>query len=241
MRIAIFSDTHSNPFALRAVLPELERWQPERVLFLGDAFGYYPWAQETFEMLRPLCVEAVLGNHDRLVLDTLHDRQPNSVTEYFEAAVQNARTLSGEAREWLAALPTQREFCVGAWRIRMVHGTPDDPLEGRLYPDNTQAFPWLPRAGEILVFGHTHYPILRQLESGGWLLNPGSVGQPRDGDPRPAWLAVELTEQCHPKLHRVSYDIVEPMAQLRAMRWPSRFIAALNKTASGPLVEATSA
>ena len=244
MRLAVFSDVHSNPFALRAVLADVAVWRADLLLCAGDVFGYYPWAQETFEMLHGLTLRTVLGNHDELVRDTLlhADARPASPPPYFEAAAQNGRALSVEAREWLHALPTQLELNLAGRRIRMVHGTPDDLLEGRFYPDNTCLFPWFPGAGEILILGHTHHPIVREFAGGGLLINPGSVGQPRDGDPRPSWIALEVTaaKECRAELRRVNYDTSGPMALLREMNWPPRFIAALNKTTPGPLENAPS-
>jgi putative phosphoesterase len=240
MRAAIFSDIHSNPFALRAVLADIGKHQPDLILCAGDIFGYYPWAQQTFELLRPLCARTVLGNHDRLVLETLglvSEKPGGQRPSYYEAAQLNGMELSSEAREWLKHLPASLAVEAGSWRIRMAHGTPENLLEGRFYPDDTAQPAWLPAAKEILVLGHTHYPILRRTDGGGWLLNPGSVGQPRDGEPQPSWISLELTDAggAHAELHRVAYDQFEPMALLTARHWPEKFIRALNKTNSGPL------
>jgi predicted MPP superfamily phosphohydrolase len=71
MRAAIFSDLHSNPFALRAVLADIGKQKPDLILCAGDIFGYYPWAQQVFELLLPFGAKTVLGNHDRLVLESL--------------------------------------------------------------------------------------------------------------------------------------------------------------------------
>ena len=244
MRAAIFSDIHSNPFALRAVLKDIERQKPELILCAGDVFGYYPWAQEVFELLLPLGAKTVLGNHDRLVLETLglvSQKTGGQRPSYYEAARLNGLELSSEAREWLKHLPASLAVEAGSWRIRMVHGTPENLLEGRYYPDDTSQPAWMPSTKEILVLGHTHYPILRRTHGGGWLLNPGSVGQPRDGLPQPGWIALELTDagDAQAELHRVAYDQFEPMTVLTAMNWPEKFIRALNKTNSGPLPSAT--
>jgi putative phosphoesterase len=241
MRLAILSDIHSNPFALRAVMREIERHQPDLILCAGDVFGYYPWARETFELLQPLNPVAVLGNHDRLVLETLGLTPPGpastSRTANYEAARQNGLELSPAAREWLHTLPLTRELAAGVWRIKMFHGTPDDPMKGRLYPDDQKSYPWFPQQREILILGHTHYPLFRKSENGGLLLNPGSVGQPRQGDPRPTWIILEIAgdSASEPQLLQTPYNQFEPIELLKQRNWPLRFIAALNKTAPGLL------
>jgi predicted phosphodiesterase len=218
--------------------------QPDLMLCAGDIFGYYPWAQQTFELLQPLGARTVLGNHDRLVLETLGLARENAGRRrpsYYEAARLNGEELSNDARQWLNRLPTSLVMEIGSWRILLAHGTPENLLEGRFYPDDTSRPSWLPGANEILVLGHTHYPIVRRMDSGGFLLNPGSVGQPRDGQPQPSWISLELTEAdgVRAGLHRVAYDQFEPMAFLETMRWQKKFIGALNKTTPGPLPAAS--
>ena len=241
MRLAILSDLHSNPFALRAVLPEIQARRPDLVLCAGDVFGYYPWAQETYELFRSLDPVVVLGNHDRLVLETLGlapaSQGATNRPVYYGAAEQNGLDLAPAAREWLRALPVQRELLAEGWRVRMTHGTPADPLEGRLYPDDHGEYAWLPGDGEILVLGHTHHPVRRRTKTGGLVINPGSVGQPRQGTPHPTWIFLELTAAAagEPELVSAEYSPLEPMEELARRHWPTRFIAALNKTTPGPL------
>ena len=242
MKLGILSDIHSNPFALRAVLKDIESFEVESILNAGDTFGYYPWAQETFDILKPLNMQSIIGNHDKLVLRTLESSEPNNSTErlaYQEAAAQNADDLSSAGRQWLRELPDQLQIDVEPWKIKLVHGTPDDPSNGRFYPDNETIYPWFPAKGEILIMGHTHYPILRRFEGGGILLNPGSVGQPRDGDLWPGWIFLD-TDRLDapdglPEIRRVEYDRFQPMELLEKQGWPGRFIKALNKTSPGPM------
>lgn len=248
MRLGILSDIHANPFALRAVLKDMESHKVELILCAGDTFGYYPWAQETFDLLNPPGMKSIIGNHDQLVLSTLDGPSPladdnngDSRPIYYEAAVQNGRTLSLEARKWLGKMSLEYQFDIEDWRIKIVHGTPEDPPAGRYYPDNTTVFPWFPGKKEILIMGHTHYPLLKRCEDGGIILNPGSVGQPRDGDPRPGWILLDTgrleASKGQPVLHRVAYNQLAPMELLEKQNWPSRFIRALNKTSPGALDE----
>lgn len=237
-RLAILSDIHSNVFALRGVLADVRAAGVDEVLLLGDLFGYYPWARETWEEVATLSPVSVLGNHDQLVLGAAAgEPPPDPPPEYYPAAAQNARELPAAGLEWLGGLPHEHSRRTGGWWLRMVHGTPADPLEGRFYPDDRSLPSWLPKPDELLLLGHTHYPLLRSIEGGGVLFNPGSVGQPRDGDPRASWGLVELEGEGAPRisLRRVPYDVPATMERLQGMGWPRRFIQALNKTAPGPL------
>jgi predicted phosphodiesterase len=224
MRVAVLSDIHSNAFALQAVLRDVRRADIDEVWVAGDTFGYYPWAAETFELIAEASPLSVLGNHDRWVLDDAS--APADITA--EIARQNRRDLPGAALEWLAPLQPVRELERGGLRITIAHGTPDDPLEGRYYPDDNGAPSWLPAAGEVLILGQTHYPLLRGDSSSGLLLNPGSVGQPRDGTPMPSWAALDLATGTA-ELRRAAYDHVAVMERLQMLGWDQRVTAALDK------------
>ncbi|MGO9078308.1 MAG: metallophosphoesterase family protein [Streptosporangiaceae bacterium] len=223
----MLSDIHSNVFALQAVLKDIEADDADGIWVCGDTFGYYPWATETFRLLSQREHVAVLGNHDAWIAA----RAPAPGNVAGEIAMRNALSLreySPAALEWLAELALVLRFAPGDWKISMTHGTPDDPLDGRYYPDDARAYRWLPRPGEILLLGQTHYPILRGDASQGLMLNPGSVGQPRDGNPMPSWALLDLaTGQA--QLRRTTYDNISVMARLDALGWDSRVTRALAK------------
>ena len=171
-------------------------------------------------------------------------RSPLSVDRprpaYFDAAAQNSAQLDQNATAWLTCFRRRLHF--KRVRGRCIWPTAHRrSLEGRFYPDNNTCFDWFPCSGEILILGHTHYPLVRRVQRGGLLLNPGSVGQPRDGDARPSWLLLDLGESSNAlrqpliSLRRVDYDRPRVMEMLRNMGWSPRFIAALDKTTPGPL------
>jgi predicted phosphodiesterase len=225
--VAVLSDIHSNAFALRAVLNDVERTGVSEVWVCGDTFGYYPWAADSFRLLQASQPIAVLGNHDGWVAAT------QSAPAHFigEIARRNAIDLASHVPsglDWLAALTPTLSFERNGWKITMVHGTPDDPLEGRYYPDDTRGYPWLPRDNEILVLGQTHYPLLRGEARTGLLLNPGSVGQPRDRNPMPSWALLDLASGTA-ELRRTSYDNTAVMTLLRTLDWDDRAVLALDK------------
>ena len=233
MRCAVISDVHANKYALAAVAAAIRELGVDLVLNAGDTFGYYPWAQEAFELLRTLPAHSVLGNHDALVRGAARPEKPPS---YWDAIEQNRQALAPAAWEWLRSLPCERRLDLDGRAVRVMHGTPDDPLEGRLYPDHRGPEPaWFPDAGEVLILGHTHHPVLEPTARGGLLLNPGSVGQPRDGCPLPSWLLLD-TRSLEVTLLRVDYDRHTAMRALRSAGWDDRSVLALDKAANGPLV-----
>ncbi len=229
MRCAVISDIHANRAALAATLAAIADAKVDLILNGGDTFGYYAWPMDVYDMLRPLPVESVLGNHDRMVLGGEGTRPFPS---YGPIIQHNRAKLTPAAWKWLRSLPLETRFLCGKTSIRMVHGTPDNPLEGRLYPDQAlDGIPWLPQHHEVLILGHTHYPMIAHTSAGGLLINPGSVGQPRDGDPRSSWILID-TDAFTASLLRVAYDRALTTQELRQLNWPEQAVWALNKTAA---------
>jgi len=236
MKIAILSDIHSNVFALKAVHSTLEQEKIDGVFLLGDQFGYYPWAVETYNLLQQLNIlAAIKGNHDVLVYT--HDAKKFGHLEYFPLALQNWQELSTHtptALEWLENLYPTITLNWDTHKITLCHGIPSDPIHGRYYPDDTFIYEWLPAQNEILLIGHTHYPLVRTLPGGGIVFNPGSVGQPRDGNPSASWGLWDTT-QMEFKIMRSPYDITAASNILKDLKWNGRAIRALNKNYSGKL------
>ncbi|MFI5149787.1 MAG: metallophosphoesterase family protein [Bacteroidia bacterium] len=238
-KIGILSDIHSNCFALKSVLDDLHAEGIEHLIVLGDIFGYYPWAAETFRLLQPFLQESwfIRGNHDQLLLDS---SPPSPIPVYWDAAKQNERELIQnypEALPWLKSLPDFLELKIGNTKLKAFHGTPADSLNGRFYPDHHTKESWFPEQGKLLLLGHTHYPLLSSpVVNKGIIFNPGSVGQPRDANPMPSWGILD-TETCMLELKRSAYDQHKAMDLLVQMNWNKRAILALNKTDKGSLKE----
>jgi putative phosphoesterase len=230
MKIAVLSDIHSNQYALQAVLSDIKKLGIERVIVLGDTFGYYPWAVNTFKLLEPYLgsMLAVKGNHDQLVLD---QSNPTPAPSYWPVAKMNEMELkrdAPEAIEWLKNLQFDLNTELAGKKLRLVHGTPENPSDGRFYPDNNKDMEWMPAKNEILMMGHTHYPLSRKSLRGGMMYNPGSVGQPRDSNPMPAWATFD--DQTNEFVCcRSQYDNISVMKELKAMNWDDSFIESLNK------------
>ncbi|WP_144904642.1 metallophosphoesterase family protein [Halobellus captivus] len=202
MQVAVISDVHANKVAFDAVLDDLgsnasDDSTPESIVCAGDVVGYNPWPAECVAEVRTREIPTVMGNHDRAVASDTSFRF-NSMAA---AGVEYARErLDDDAVEWLSGLPDARTVLDG--RIKLVHGHPDDP-DRYTYPEEFS--PSMLGDEDVLVTGHTHVQGHKQFEEG-TVMNPGSVGQPRDGDPRAAYAVVDLDDQSVDE-RRVEYDI----------------------------------
>jgi len=201
MRIAVLSDVHANLPALEAVLRDVDAARPDQVWVAGDLVGYNPWPNEVVAVLRERHVKAIRGNHDRAVLSG----DTSWFNELAAAAIRWTRiVLTPASVGYLSSLEDRTRARVAEGTVAMYHGSPRN--------DDEYVMPWA--ADEALVrmagapftvLGHTHLPMSLAFPSG-LLVNPGSVGQPRDQDPRAAWGLLDTTA-CRFDVRRVAYDI----------------------------------
>jgi putative phosphoesterase len=225
MQVGVIADVHGNLVALDAVLSDMPA--VDRLVCAGDVVGYNPWHAECLAVIRGEtdalsdtaaatlpdgAVPTVMGNHDRAVaFDTAY-----GFNRMAAAGVDHAReTLSEEQIEWLADFPEQRVVCDG--RLKLVHGHPEDP-DRYTYPEEYE--PGMLGDEDVLVTGHTHVQGHAAFDEG-LVLNPGSVGQPRDGDPRAAYALVDFEEHTI-EGHRVEYDIERVVEEVEAAGLPER-------------------
>lgn len=195
MRVGLISDIHSNRVALEAVLEDMPA--VDALACAGDVVGYNPWPAECVDAVREREIPTVMGNHDRAVAEDTAFRF-NSMAR---AGVEHARRVLDDDRlEWLGALPDERTVLDG--RVKLVHGHPDDP-DRYTYPEEFSAS--MLDDEELLVLGHTHVQGHERFEEG-IVCNPGSVGQPRDGDPRAAYAIADLDAR-EVEERRVEYDV----------------------------------
>ncbi len=189
------SDIHGNEPALEQVLSDMP--EVDRLVCAGDVVGYNPWPRACIQRIRDEAIPTVQGNHDRAVATGSGFR----FNVMAQAGVEYARQeLNGRDLGWLETLPTREEIEDG--QIAIVHGHPDDP-DRYTFPDDFGSH--LLEAEEVLVLGHTHVQH-HEVFPEGIVVNPGSVGQPRDGDPRAAYAVIDLEER-RVEEHRVEYDI----------------------------------
>lgn len=199
----------------------------DRILVLGDIVGYGPEPNAVIDRLRSVRARAVMGNHDAAVLDpTLLDWfNPHAAA----AARWTRAMLSPQSRTYLASLPKLGRI----GRHRCVHGSPRKPYMWEYILDDLQALEILVKLGRRLCFfGHTHLPRIfteegeRVPDSDEWislpasaLVNPGSVGQPRDGNPDAAFAVVDLGASAV-RFGRVPYDVATTQAKIREAGLP---------------------
>lgn len=195
MRVGLISDVHANRVALAAVLADMP--PVETVLCAGDLVGYNPWPADVVETIQERAIPSVQGNHDR-VLASGGNFPGNGMAR---AGIDHARAeLTDEQIDYLGGLPTERTHFDG--QVKVVHGHPEDP-DRYTYPEEFDAD--LLGDESVLVLGHTHVQHAEHTDEG-IVVNPGSVGQPRDGDPDAAYAVLDLDEPSV-ETHRVTYDI----------------------------------
>ncbi|MFH5804562.1 metallophosphoesterase family protein [Alienimonas sp. DA493] len=225
MRTLVLGDLHSNWWALKAVIDAAG--PVDRTLCTGDLVDYGPAPRRCVEWVREHAERVVRGNHDHAVAQ----RVPALGNDGLRAVAAHARArqweeLGPELLRYLARLPVCETFDLDGRETLMVHGSPRDPLDDYAPAD---ADGWRDRltdvtAGLVLV-GHTHTPYAVEVErpDGGrtTILNPGSVGQPRDGDPRAAYAIIDGREIT---LHRVAYDPTPAVEALRACGLPAEVL-----------------
>lgn len=246
MRILVLSDLHANATALNAALAASEgRW--ERVVCLGDVVGYGPDPNEVTSKIRELGAQTIRGNHDKAATGLMPTDDFNPIAK---AAVDWTRSqLSLENLKWLTELPPGPLETGG---IVLVHGALQDEDEYVFTP--AQALEGLlDSAAGMTFFGHTHHQGGFAYSNGGnnleilnlrprspelfaalridtgsrYLLNPGSIGQPRDGDPRAGFAIADL-EHDVVEFWRVSYDIADVQSRMRAARLPEALVQRLS-------------
>lgn len=201
MRVAIIADIHSNLPALEAVTHEIERVDVSMTVCAGDVIGYGASPNECARAIMRLASHTVRGNHEVSALGN----DTSGMNPYAAAASRwTSAKLEADARAFLARIPTGVHFDVHGTALAMYHGSVDDYLE-YVYEDQVEEELLVRASADIVILGHTHFPYVREFARG-LVVNPGSVGQPRDGDPR-ASLALydSATRSC--SIRRIDYDI----------------------------------
>lgn len=208
MKIGILADLHGNHKALEAVLNAAEEKGVEKLLITGDFVGYYFWPKEVLELLADWDVIAIRGNHEEMLKRGRDDPMfLKTVDAKYGTGLRVAlQQLSTQQINWLTALPHPLEYVVPEGKILLCHGAPWD-VDQYVYPDADEAL--LDRCAESgvtwVVLGHTHYPMVHQRGET-TLINPGSVGQPRNRAPGAQWAFLN-TASGKMKLINTLYDV----------------------------------
>lgn len=239
MRIAVFSDAHGNLPALEAVLEAIEKLAPDRILCLGDLVGYGAEPEACIRTVRAAADVVILGNHDRDTLTAVPAPGTNSLARLTQ--VWTRGQLGAEDLAYLEALPNR---VLEPYGLVAVHGCylNDVHVTGyvtsTMLPYNLEAVAAREDWPRIALCGHTHLPLC------GWLLgsdclepkirgrltwpakaravlvNPGSVGQPRDGTPQAAFAFLDLARRTV-EIHRVAYDVDRAVEAIQRVGLPA--------------------
>ena len=212
MTVALLSDVHANLVALEAVLAALPA--VDAIWVMGDSVGYGPEPADTLALLRERQARLVAGNHDRAVATGEGLELFNPVAR--EAAVLHRRWLGHEDRDALAALPLTLDPAPG---YTICHGSPRDPLWEYVFDARTAAFAMAGLSAARCCVGHTHVPATFRTADAKTMVNPGSVGQPRDGDRRAAYALLDPANGAV-DFRRVEYDVAETQRRMRERKLP---------------------
>jgi putative phosphoesterase len=222
MKYAFLSDIHSNLAALNEVVKDM-KGKAEKIVVLGDIVGYGPKPSEVLEWVRSNADAVVQGNHDYSV-GTGDTSWLNASAAF--AAQWTRKVLSYEQLSYLASLPQKSLLNIEGKKMLIVHGSPDDPLHEYVFPQthDTLFEHYLKKEKvTILAMGHTHYPFTKDTPSG-TVFNPGSVGQPRDNDPRASYAIAEIThDYVRVENRRVDYNIKETADLIYDAGLPRKF------------------
>jgi len=222
MRLAVLSDVHANLEALQAALAEADARGADAVVCLGDVVGYGPDPGPCVDLIRERCVAVVMGNHDAAVaLDAGTDVLPRDGQT---AALLHRSLLTADQTAWLAGLP----YTAVAGGATLVHAAPDRPEEWvRLDSFGAVQAQFAAFATAVCFVGHSHKPavvsdavgVTRVRPGHRYLVNVGSVGQPRDHDPRAAFGLFD-TEAVSYELVRVHYDLARTRVRIAEQGLP---------------------
>lgn len=241
MRCAILADIHANLAAFEVVLADIEhRGGADRFWNLGDTVGYGPDPQECLDRLLKLDPIGVAGNHDLAAVGNIStiDFNPEAAI----AAHWTGQQLSTESKEYLETRPLSIE----SGDFTLVHGSPRDPVWEYLINTERARVNLSHFKTRYCLVGHSHQAMAFQADEKGdihredlidgsrlelgerrLIINPGSVGQPRDGDPKASY-AIYDTEDHSVTLHRIPYDIGLVQSRMAGLGLPRRLIARLS-------------
>jgi predicted phosphodiesterase len=238
VRVAVVSDIHANLHALEAVLAAIDADPVDELWCLGDLVGYGPKPNECCAIVQARTAICLCGNHDLAVRGTI------DLVEFSgdagTAAAWTREVLADDARAFLNRLePAGR-----VPGVALFHGSARDPVWEYVLSDEAAVTTFMLTEEPLVLVGHSHAALQialhdtvlegglapngteLELSDARWLLNPGSVGQPRDGDPHAAYLLLDLDAQ-RASFRRVAYDVELTQSEMRAVGLPDALIERL--------------
>jgi putative phosphoesterase len=237
MRLAIFSDVHSNLPALEAVLLDIKRQEPERVYCLGDQVGHAPFTNEVLALLEREGIPTVMGNYgdgvgfDRSECGCAYrdpeDRRLGDLSFGWTKA-----HVTPEHKAYLRGLHPEIRFEAAGTRFLLVHGSPRRMNEYLFEDRPLDTFRRIAEAAraDVIVCGHTHRPYTKTVD-GVLFVNVGSAGKPKDGDPRACYALLTVSGgYVDVAFRRVPYDVTSVAAAIRRSELPDEFAEQLERS-----------
>ena len=231
MRVAIISDIHGNIGALEAVFADLATQSAEAVYCLGDLVGYAAFPNEVIDRIQRDNIPTIVGNYDDGVGFDRDEcgcayRDPEEQRLGDLSLRWTQRTVTAERKEFLRSLKPEIRFEADGKRFRLVHGSPRRMNEYLFEDRPLSSFQRLAATSEcdVLIFGHTHKPYTKRVD-GVLFLNAGSVGKPKDGDPRACYVILETSGNVTVEFRRIPYDVARMATAIRESDLPDKVAA----------------
>ena len=208
MKIGIISDIHGNDIALEEALFILQKKiKVADIYFLGDAVGYLPEGNQVINRLRAEKVNFLMGNHEAMLLGHLPlPEEPEKMYRLTEARLN----ISKVNKEFLQTLQSSKNVLIKEQKLLLVHGSPENPLNGYVYPD-TDLSGMYTGMNKYIFMGHTHRPFIKENE-GVTLVNVGSCGLPRDAGDLASFAVLDLLTE-HVNVYRFALNIEKIIKQ----------------------------
>jgi putative phosphoesterase len=229
--VAVVTDIHGNLPALEAALARIDELAIERVYCGGDLVGYGPHPSEVCALIEERGIPTIYGNYDYAIARDLEDCGCAYVTPHDRELGQRSvdwtlEHTSPAAKDFMRALPFDLRLSLGDRTVHLVHGSPRKVNEYLFEDKPARLYERLAAAedADAMVFGHTHKPWMHEF-GGVLFVNCGSVGKPKDGDPRGAFAVLDLDERgaVRARIERVAYDAEAVAREVAASGLPAEY------------------
>jgi len=217
MKIAIISDIHGNYDALEAIIKYLEKKKIKKIICLGDYVNYYYDAEKCINLLIKKKATCIKGNHDDILIKYFKNKKKLNflASKYGNSIYRNLDNLKKKHINYLKSLPKRLIVKINKKKILIAHGA---PWKSDFYFYKNVKSKWKKKIKkynkDIFIFGHTHYPMKIILDDKKIILNPGSVGQPRNNSKKACWLLLNV-ETMNFKFMQTSYDKKKLINQIK--------------------------
>ena len=233
-RVAVITDIHGNLPALQAALARIDALGIERIYCGGDLVGYGPHPNEVCALIQERAIPTIHGNYDYAIARDLEDCGCAYITPHDrelgqQSVVWTLEHTDAASKDFMRELPFDLHFTVGETPVHLVHGSPRKVNEYLFEDKPASLYERLARAEphSALVFGHTHKPWVHDY-AGVRFINCGSVGKPKDGDPRGAFAVLTAADATvEATIERVAYDAEAVAREVAAAGLPEEFAAKL--------------